>query len=73
MSRPAFEPIKLETEGWERATSAEELKGRASLSLIDFADHAFHAPAKSGRKDADVLAEILDVAAAWMGEPRRGR
>jgi hypothetical protein len=27
MSRAAFGRIKLETEGWERATSAEELKG----------------------------------------------
>jgi hypothetical protein len=49
------------------------LEGRASLSLVDFADHSFHAPAKSGRKDADVLAEILDIAAAWMAGPRRGR
>lgn len=39
---------------------------RASLTLAEFADHSFHAPAKSGRKDPEVLAEILDVAAAWM-------
>jgi hypothetical protein len=25
-------------------------------------------PARSGRRDADVMAEILDAAAAWAGE-----
>lgn len=39
---------------------------RATLTLLDGADHSFHVPAKSGRKDADVLAEALDTAAAWM-------
>jgi predicted alpha/beta-hydrolase family hydrolase len=42
------------------------LEGRASLELIEDADHAFHVPARTGRKDADVLAQILDAAAAWM-------
>jgi predicted alpha/beta-hydrolase family hydrolase len=42
------------------------LGGRATLELIEEADHAFHVPAKSGRTDADVLAQILDAAAAWM-------
>jgi predicted alpha/beta-hydrolase family hydrolase len=39
---------------------------RATLTLLEGADHSFHVPAKSGRKDADVLAEALDAAAAWM-------
>ncbi len=39
---------------------------RATLTLAYGADHSFHVPAKSGRKDADVLAELLDAAAAWM-------
>jgi len=39
---------------------------RATLSLAEHADHSFHVPAKSGRKDPEVLAEILDTAAAWM-------
>jgi hypothetical protein len=34
--------------------------------LLDGADHSFHVSAKSGRKDAEVLAEALDAAAAWM-------
>lgn len=39
---------------------------RATLVLAEHADHAFHVPARSGRKDPDVLAEILDAASAWM-------
>lgn len=39
---------------------------RARLHLAAEADHAFHVPARTGRKDADVLAQILDEAAAWM-------
>jgi hypothetical protein len=42
------------------------LGDRAALDLIPEADHSFHVPAKSGRKDAEVLADTLDVAAAWM-------
>ena len=38
----------------------------AALKLIDDADHAFHVPARTGRKDPDVLAELLDAAATWM-------
>jgi predicted alpha/beta-hydrolase family hydrolase len=44
------------------------LQGRADLTLIEAADHSFHAPAKTGRKDPDVLKEILDRAASWMAE-----
>jgi hypothetical protein len=39
---------------------------RARLVLAEHADHSFHAPAKSGRKDAEVLAEMLDAAQTWM-------
>ena len=38
----------------------------ATVKLLDAADHAFHVPAKTGRKDADVLGEALDTARAWM-------
>jgi predicted alpha/beta-hydrolase family hydrolase len=41
---------------------------RATLKLIPDADHSFHVQAKTGRKDADVLKEVLDVAAEWMLE-----
>lgn len=43
-----------------------KLGKRASLHLVQQGDHSFHVPAKSGRKDPDVLNEILDVAADWM-------
>jgi len=42
------------------------LGARATLQLIPDADHAFHVPAKTGRKDADVLAEALDLVADWI-------
>ena len=41
---------------------------RATLSLLPDADHSFHVPARTGRKDAEVLAGALDVAAAWMAQ-----
>lgn len=42
------------------------LGGRATLKLVEGVDHAFHIPARSGRKDAEVLDEFLDVARDWM-------
>jgi predicted alpha/beta-hydrolase family hydrolase len=39
---------------------------RATLKLFEGADHSFHVPAKTGRKDAAVLAEILDAACDWI-------
>ncbi|MGH7003323.1 MAG: alpha/beta hydrolase family protein, partial [Alphaproteobacteria bacterium] len=43
-----------------------KLGGRATLALFAEADHVFHVPARTGREDAEVLAEILDAAADWM-------
>lgn len=40
---------------------------RATLVMLDGADHAFHVLARSGRNDAQVLAEALDAFAAWVG------
>jgi predicted alpha/beta-hydrolase family hydrolase len=40
----------------------------ATLKLFDDADHSFHVPARSGRKDADVLRELLDAAVQWMAQ-----
>jgi predicted alpha/beta-hydrolase family hydrolase len=39
----------------------------ATLHLVDGADHSFHVLARSGRKDSEVLGEILDVFASWAG------
>ena len=44
----------------------ERLGSRASLVLFEAADHSFHVPAKSGRKDADVLDSLADAIAAWV-------
>lgn len=43
-----------------------QLAARATLAMIDQADHSFHVPAKSGRKDAEVLNAMLDAVAAWI-------
>jgi predicted alpha/beta-hydrolase family hydrolase len=42
------------------------LKKTATLAVFDDADHSFHVPARTGRKDPEVLAEILDTARDWM-------
>ena len=39
---------------------------RATLHLVDGADHSFHVPARSGRRDDDVMKEVLDTFAAWI-------
>ncbi len=44
----------------------ERLGERASLQLVQDADHSFHVPARSGRKDADVRREMLDTLADWV-------
>ncbi|MFA5601776.1 MAG: alpha/beta family hydrolase, partial [Phenylobacterium sp.] len=46
--------------------TVERLSPSANLHLLAHADHSFHAPARSGRKDSEVLTEALDAAAAWM-------
>jgi predicted alpha/beta-hydrolase family hydrolase len=43
----------------------KRLGSRATLTLFEHADHSFRVPEKSGRKDADVLAELLDTLAGW--------
>jgi uncharacterized protein len=43
----------------------ERLGERATLRLIEQADHSFHVPARSGRKDAEARAELLEALAGW--------
>ena len=45
---------------------AGRLGARATLKLFDEADHSFHVPARTGRKDADVRAEMADALASWI-------
>jgi predicted alpha/beta-hydrolase family hydrolase len=42
------------------------LGSRASLRLFDDADHGFHVPARTGRKDTDIRNEMLDALAQWL-------
>jgi uncharacterized protein len=44
----------------------DELGERATYYLIPDADHSFHVPAKTGRKDGEVMDQALDAVAAWM-------
>ena len=39
----------------------------ATLHRVEGADHSFHVPARSGRNDREVMNEILDRFAAWIG------
>jgi uncharacterized protein len=39
----------------------------ASLHRIEGADHSFHVLARSGRNDREVMRDILDTLAAWIG------
>ena len=41
---------------------------RATLHLIDAADHSFHVLKSSGRNDREVMTEVLDAFAAWAGK-----
>lgn len=42
------------------------LAPRATLKLLEHADHSFHVPARSGRKDADVRNEALTFMTNWI-------
>ncbi|THD52305.1 MAG: alpha/beta hydrolase [Bradyrhizobium sp.] len=46
----------------------ERIGPSARLHLVDGADHSFHVLARSGRNDRDVMNEILDAFAVWVGE-----
>ena len=40
----------------------------ATLHRVEAADHSFHVPARSGRNDREVMNEILDAFAGWVGK-----
>jgi predicted alpha/beta-hydrolase family hydrolase len=44
----------------------ERLGPPATLKLFEDADHSFHAPARTGRKDADIKSEMLDAFSGWL-------
>jgi uncharacterized protein len=49
-----------------------QLGERATLRVFADADHSLHAPARTGRKDADIRAEALDAMLEWMRVIRPG-
>ncbi len=42
------------------------LAPRATLHVLQDADHSFHVPARSGRKDAQVREEAQQAVASWL-------
>jgi len=48
------------------------LGARATLREFDDADHSFHVPARTGRKDSDVRAELAAAAVDWMDATIQG-
>jgi hypothetical protein len=45
----------------------KDLGSLASLHVIEDGDHSLQVPARSVRKNAEVMAEVLDALAAWIG------
>jgi predicted alpha/beta-hydrolase family hydrolase len=43
----------------------DQLDSRATLKLFPSADHSFHVPARTGKKDAEVMAQVLDEIKEW--------
>jgi hypothetical protein len=48
-------------------TLTGQLGARATLKLFQDADHSFHVPARTGRKDSEIMAEMSDALADWIG------
>jgi len=53
------------------APLVQGLGPRATLLPFDGADHSFHVLKRSGRTDAQVLAQLLDALARWIDDARR--
>lgn len=47
-------------------TVIQRVGTRATLHMLDGADHGFHGRGRSGRTDAETLSGALDCAAGWM-------
>ena len=44
----------------------KKLGSRATLKLFADSDHSFHVPVRTGRKDAQVLGDVLDALSVWL-------
>jgi predicted alpha/beta-hydrolase family hydrolase len=49
------------------------LGSRATLHVLEDADHSLHVPARSGRKDSDVRADALNAVCDWVDRLRDTR
>ena len=58
-TRDAFADLKL------LRPLCAKLGSRATLHIIETADHSFHGLKRSGRSDAEVLRELAETAASW--------
>lgn len=47
------------------APLVKKLGRKARLHLVPEANHSFRVPAKTGRKEADIIAELADTIAVW--------
>ena len=47
---------------------SKKLGSGATLKLFQDADHSFHVPARTGRKDADVRSELLNAIGGWIAQ-----
>ncbi len=47
---------------------ARSLGGRATLHVVEGADHSFHVLRRSGRRDDEVLEELGDTMAGWASD-----
>jgi uncharacterized protein len=47
----------------------KHLGKRATLAIFENADHSFHVPKASGLTDKEVMAELIERAAKWIGAP----
>jgi uncharacterized protein len=56
---------ELATLDWLQPLMAR-LRDRATLKLIAGADHSYKVPAKSGRKPAQIHAELVQALHAWI-------
>ena len=48
--------------------TVERLGSRATLHVVEGADHSFHVPARAGRNAAEVIGELAGVTAGWIEE-----
>lgn len=59
-SRDEFADLKL------LQPLTEQLGARATLKLLQDADHSFHVPARTGRNDPQVRGELVQALGAWL-------